>query len=226
MTSTQCGYAGLRELHPHITGAVHHPAANTTSTKPRHSVKLLNEMPSFFLSETLKYLCLTFDDDSFLHNDDDRQWIFTTEAHSLHYVPPPRKKGRRNKNKTKFSKDLEALKQILRARVRSEEKPRHRPDPFSRIAHDLDREKWSSKVSMKTFRDDLRSIMNASARSRQNSTVDNMMTLFVSFHQTIDMFRETQTGSNAAHVALRDLGLGANLQRACPNTYGYRWLWQ
>jgi mannosidase alpha-like ER degradation enhancer 2 len=233
MTRTQCGYAGLRELHPHTTGAVHHPPpANTTSTsstnKQRHPVKLLNEMPSFFLSETLKYLYLTFDDDNFLHNDDDQQWIFTTEAHPLHYVPPPQKKERNNSNTAKFSKDLEALKQILRSRLRAnaEEKSQHRPDPFSQIARDLKHEKWSSKVPMKAFRDDLRSIMNDSVQFRQNSTADSMMSPFVSPHQTIDMFGETLTGSNAAHVALRDLGLGANLQRACPNTYGYRWWWQ
>ena len=35
-------------------------------------------MPSFFLSETLKYLYLLFDDDNFVH---DRSYIFSTEAH-------------------------------------------------------------------------------------------------------------------------------------------------
>ena len=41
-------------------------------------------MPSYFLSETLKYLYLTFDEDNILHNDEDRDWIFTTEAHPIH----------------------------------------------------------------------------------------------------------------------------------------------
>ena len=39
---------------------------------------LKDEMPSFFLSETLKYMYLLFDEDNFIH---DRAYIFSTEAH-------------------------------------------------------------------------------------------------------------------------------------------------
>ena len=35
-------------------------------------------MESFFLSETLKYLYLIFDDDNFIHKG---HYVFTTEAH-------------------------------------------------------------------------------------------------------------------------------------------------
>lgn len=43
------------------------------------SPKPLNKMPSFFLSETLKYLYLIFSDPSTVMPLD--QWIFSTEAH-------------------------------------------------------------------------------------------------------------------------------------------------
>ena len=39
-----------------------------------------DRMESFFLSETLKYLSLLFDDDSFVHRGN---YVFTTEAHLL-----------------------------------------------------------------------------------------------------------------------------------------------
>jgi len=42
------------------------------------SMALEDSMPSFFLSETCKYLFLLFDEDSFVHR---RPYVFTTEAH-------------------------------------------------------------------------------------------------------------------------------------------------
>eukprot|EP00968_Pinguiococcus_pyrenoidosus_P008911 scaffold664_cov260-Pinguiococcus_pyrenoidosus.AAC.32 len=55
-----------------------------------------DEMPSFFLSETLKYLYLLFDEDHWLH---DKSFLFTTEAHILYSVsrdpnPPQNFDGR------------------------------------------------------------------------------------------------------------------------------------
>eukprot|EP00611_Tribonema_gayanum_P028121 TRINITY_DN712_c0_g2_i3.p1 TRINITY_DN712_c0_g2~~TRINITY_DN712_c0_g2_i3.p1 ORF type:complete len:309 (+),score=39.34 TRINITY_DN712_c0_g2_i3:122-928(+) len=45
------------------------------------SKRLSDEMPSYFLAETAKYLFLLFDEDNFIHKDD---YVFTTEAHPLH----------------------------------------------------------------------------------------------------------------------------------------------
>ena len=42
--------------------------------------RLDDRMDSFFLSETLKYLYLLFDDNHWLHSND---FIFTTEAHPI-----------------------------------------------------------------------------------------------------------------------------------------------
>lgn len=56
-TKTTCGYASVSNL---------------------NSLELENSMPSFFLSETLKYLYLLFDEDNFIHH---RPYIFSTEAH-------------------------------------------------------------------------------------------------------------------------------------------------
>jgi mannosidase alpha-like ER degradation enhancer 2 len=46
--------------------------------------QLKDEMESFFLSETLKYLYLLFDPTNPFN---DEKWIFTTEAHPLPIIP-------------------------------------------------------------------------------------------------------------------------------------------
>ena len=56
---SECGYAS-------ITSAAHDPMLRD------------DEMPSYFLSETCKYLYLLFDEDNFVH---DMPYIFSTEAH-------------------------------------------------------------------------------------------------------------------------------------------------
>ncbi|CAM9806758.1 unnamed protein product, partial [Discosporangium mesarthrocarpum] len=54
-----CGFAGVRDV---------------------RDWSLEDQMPTFFLSETLKYLYLLFDEDNFLHK---KEYVFTTEAHPL-----------------------------------------------------------------------------------------------------------------------------------------------
>ena len=76
LTKTECGYAVHRAVSARGTADVEYDADN-----------LEDEMPSFFLSETLKYLFLSFDPSNVLHNDKEREWIFTTEAHPVHHVP-------------------------------------------------------------------------------------------------------------------------------------------
>ena len=76
MTRTECGYASPRAVSMSTTGSV---------DARKRNVSLSDEMPSYFLSETLKYLYLLFDDHNPLHVDDDRDWVFTTEAHPIHH---------------------------------------------------------------------------------------------------------------------------------------------
>jgi Glycosyl hydrolase family 47 len=56
-TKTECGFASVSNI---------------------GTMQLTNSMPSYFLSETCKYLYLLFDQDNFVH---DRPYIFSTEAH-------------------------------------------------------------------------------------------------------------------------------------------------
>lgn len=68
---TRCGYAAVKGI---------------SSLTDRRALTIFDEMPSFFLSETLKYLYLTFNSDNPIDSDNERAWIFTTEAHPFHSV--------------------------------------------------------------------------------------------------------------------------------------------
>ena len=64
---TTCGYASLsRVLH------------GSTMKTMIHSFQQIDSMPSYFLSETVKYLYLIFDENNFIH---DLAYLFSTEAH-------------------------------------------------------------------------------------------------------------------------------------------------
>ena len=62
------------------------------SSSPNAELSVTDEMPSFFLSETLKYLYLTFDENNPINSDKERNWIFTTEAHPV-FTPHSSKTG-------------------------------------------------------------------------------------------------------------------------------------
>ena len=119
---TSCGFATLNTVSHETTGSI----GGTSS-----EWKADDDMPSFFLSETLKYLYLTFDEDNPLHTDKDRQWMFTTEAHPIHSpndVESPGTDGLRD--------DLLELERILRHRA----KGRTVPKTNRNVASD----KWSA----------------------------------------------------------------------------------
>jgi hypothetical protein len=65
-TRTECGYASISNM---------------------ATMMLTDNMPSFFLSETCKYLYLLFDEDNFVHN---RSYIFSTEAHPFDPLQLPK----------------------------------------------------------------------------------------------------------------------------------------
>jgi hypothetical protein len=58
-------------------------------------------MESFFLSETLKYLYLTFDKENFLNNQGENEFIFTTEGH---FYPIKIAQKFKNKMNSKYKK--------------------------------------------------------------------------------------------------------------------------
>ena len=98
LSGTKCGHAAIHSVGSTSTGSIASDiingedlgggAAAAAQRRSERKVRLADDMPSYFLSETLKYLYLTFDDKNVLHTDQEREWVFNTEAHPLHHVPP------------------------------------------------------------------------------------------------------------------------------------------
>jgi mannosidase alpha-like ER degradation enhancer 2 len=225
-TRTTCGYASLKDLSTKTTGTLRNP--------PRGRIgKLMNEMPSFFLSETLKYLYLTFDEDNILHTDDEREWIFTTEAHPIHYAPPQEHHNRAAR--------LKALKDSVKDRLRRRVQGKH--GKLSSPWKVLNEEKWTDTSQLRHYvkvmepvilqvggahlarirnrmiaEDDTHSIMTASSLVEPFLSSDQ---IYVEY----DFFGETLTGGNLAHLSFKKLGQGYLLTKACPNYYASDLLW-
>jgi mannosidase alpha-like ER degradation enhancer 2 len=214
---TECGYASIKELRTSTSG---------TTDGSSHGVRLSNEMPSFFLSETLKYLYLIFDEDNILHRDKDREWVFTTEAHPIHHVPVPPKKKKGQPNRP-FAAEIDGLKEILRARLRNEK------TKVETVVH-LGGERWSEKLSSKEYQADLTAVV-AQAKHVRTSTDDGEFDFFEPRKLTthaeeasegvMDAFGNIAT--NTAHMRLTELGVGDGylLRKACPNVYSSELLW-
>jgi hypothetical protein len=100
---TDCGYASIlnahtsthtyiANTHTHIYISPTHTSGGggggTHSAHTQNSVSLSDDMPSFFLSETCKYLYLLFDEHNFIHAHN-RSYVFSTEAHPFDSMQMP-----------------------------------------------------------------------------------------------------------------------------------------
>jgi Glycosyl hydrolase family 47 len=218
----RCGYAGVTNLAQDTTGDLDSTSRN---------VYLMDDMPSFFMSETLKYLYLTFDDDNVLHRDDDRDWIFTTEAHPFHAVESVSDAEKR------FVAERSALKQILRDRLQKRARPRRHTSSHHQS---LKSEKWSDKTSLKGFVSKLESEEKEALLHRVQLTKDPRVNsdLFFSQRRLVSPFvpdnfcpteflNDTRQHANLAHLSPTNLGVGQGtlLKRSCPNVYSSELLW-
>jgi len=99
-TRTDCpAHASVKAVDHRTTGSVVANFLQLTGNKRlerntgSNHAHLNDDMPSYFLSETIKYLFLTFEgNDNILNQDNQRDWVFTTEAHPVHHVPLPSEK--------------------------------------------------------------------------------------------------------------------------------------
>ena len=236
-TRTVCGYASIKDLSPASTGHV----SSQSTKKQRGKVRLMNEMPSFFLSETLKYLYLTFDDKNILHTDSNREWVFTTEAHPIHYVPSAED---RDKKEARVGLERDRVKQLLKSRIKGD----HRKSSSS--WQSLSKEKWTEGTQLRSYMKKMEPVVlqvvedhltkfkkQALHREKHTSTANssdfdffddlNLVEPFLSASQNtvFDFFDEGKDGSNAAHLTFRKRGYERSLQKACPNYYASNLLW-
>lgn len=215
MTRVDCGHASIHSISTPTTGAPQVPFSKEL---------LYDEMPSFFLSETIKYLYLIFDDDNILHTDDDHEWIFTTEAHPIHSVP----KLEPSKDLSDYmAQQVEALKNLLKGRLHHASRQQNKANSF---VNDF----WGERTSSQAYSKDLRRIetdIKKQTRERNASDFYFDAPLVVPFipaefiGNNLDM--DLVLDRNLAHVAMNNQGMGNGLllRKACPSIYASELLW-
>jgi mannosidase alpha-like ER degradation enhancer 2 len=223
---TVCGYASLKSVSPTTTGDIRGQGhAKTTSN-------MMNEMPSFFLSETLKYLYLMFDENNVLHTDKDRDWVFTTEAHPIHHVDA----SREDQKLDELVELKGRLVEKLQARVQGTN-----PGKSTSNGHEKGNKWTDSSSSKKYFKQAGPIALDVENKSRSQLIASERASHGPEFWQTthiveplvsasqvyveLDFFHETQQKQNAAHLTFGRLGNRIALTNSCPNFYLSDWRW-
>ncbi len=221
-SKTVCGYASLKSVSPVTTGEIR---PNLESDMSRN---LKDEMPSFFLSETLKYLYLIYDENNILHTDKNRDWVFTTEAHPIHNVDIPQEDSLNHLKKRLVEK--------LKARSQGTEQERN-----IAINNFLD-DKWTDGSTSVEYSKQTTAIGgDLERKARLQRTASEQASHGPDFWQTsqmvepiltvdqvsvyLDFFNETQNKQNAAHLTFGKLGNGLEITNSCPNFYLPDWRW-
>jgi mannosidase alpha-like ER degradation enhancer 2 len=212
LTDTTCGYATVKDLSPMTTG--------TIPPEDSQGVKLANEMPSFFLSETLKYLYLTFDDTNMLHVDDEREWIFTTEAHPIHFVPKKRKSKESDKN-LELNSRKQKVQEMLELRLAKSHVPKRKQLPMTsaKTTNHMLSEKWADNTPMNAY---INGILASDSDTLTRKQETKNLRLFRRY-----LVPEQSQEINQAYMSFGDLGMGdgSSLLKCCPNFHRSALLW-
>ena len=221
-TWAPCGYSAVSGVSPQTTGGI--PGSQAKNQRP----KAVNEMPSFFLSETLKYLFLTFDEDNLLHQDDDRQWVFTTEAHPIHHEPSVHQSSA--ESGTESAKLRQRVRDLLKNRAKGpSSKFREKSNSWSHGTT----EKWAERSSEADF---MKQMLETEAITmdsnngqppiaRKGQELFKMDILQPSFlpiatSSEDELSSSKQDIDNIAHLSLAPAGVGTQtmaITKACAN---------
>ena len=212
-TKTPCGFATLKGISSKDRGA-----------KLSHH----NEMPSYFLSETLKYLYLTFNDENPIDMDKERSWIFTTEAHPIHYAPPIHPKNGRGDDWTDNAR--EEVLAFVDDLISTDHSPSDAEPIQSRhLSHVryLHKEKWAMLSGKFPHIRDLAQIDSLTHRGSGINT-----------HSKQTMGRFTQRRPYGVDIDENDAhffnygylyhdrdGRGSHIEKSCPNYHQSNSLW-
>lgn len=229
---TECGYGVVKGV-------------SSKDTK----LHLGDEMPSFFLSETLKYFYLTFDDMNPINTDKERNWIFTTEAHPIHSVSPissKRNKSSNKRGKSAYLEDdwldnaksdiLESLNDLIktnnteRGAIRI---PSQKQSP-GRSWRYLNNEIWTSNTGKFPHIKDLQK-SSASQSTKSTSGTSNSFSSWQKgstgriIEHPMNVMGESAEGGGAVlnfAVLTHDKnGRGTTLSQSCPNYHQSNSLW-
>jgi len=218
LTPAPCGYASISDTRPHTTGGIHDQeestgAGNSSSSQQKQQykrVKRYDEMPSFFLTETIKYLYLTYDRDNILHQDAiHRNWVFTTEAHPIH-MPL----------EVNVEEGLDLMQRLLRERI---EKGNMEHSDVGGETQRSRSELWNNQQAFKEF-----ITLTQHVKEKQRERIQENLFWYQRTTRGDSLFqyanvlqRSYDGGRNDAHDIFSPSGLGAgwNLRKACPNIY-------
>jgi len=216
LTKTECGYAVHRAVSAQGTADVEYDADN-----------LEDEMPSFFLSETLKYLFLSFDPSNVLHNDKEREWIFTTEAHPVHHVPLSNSYAEKITDGSKQHESNDTQLSSMKKKVLDILKNRSEPTSSVDISTDLKQlksEKWTSATTAKKYINDVKNVI--ATIEKKKLTKPNYFDLFGRIMGKSEIYKN-ESFANFASLShsQRGKGDGDRLSKTCPSHSNSNGLW-
>lgn len=219
LTRTKCGYGSVKNVSPKTSGKLN---------AEQHRIRLMDEMPSYFLSETLKYLYLLFDDRNILHMDEERDWVFTTEAHPIHNEPKTISK------EAKLMEQAKELKSRMKRRLNGRKKGR------KDAINGLWQEKWTNESKSSVFSLQLEPLVKNDQEIYQNrrqleiynsqrdpsfsNAVERIFSKDNSW-SPFDIFGERLNTRNPSFLTFRKLGNELDLTNSCPNFYASNYLW-
>ncbi len=218
LTKTHCGYGVVDSVSPDI--------ATESLEKGMLTFDILqDEMPSFFLSETLKYFYLAFDADNMINTDKERNWIFTTEAHPIHHVPLVDSKQSANKSKRKLLHDVirnkitNKLKMKATKHINNKREKETLNDSINTVLNPkttitVTDQIWSRLTSRYEYIRDIKQVnvdSIATGRSKQ------LFGRVVRGNETSDI--------NFATIEHEKNGRGSSLKKSCPNFHHSNALW-
>ncbi|KAL9181308.1 hypothetical protein ACHAXT_010113 [Thalassiosira profunda] len=238
---TPCGFATVKKVGQGTTGSLNLVGDHDIQTEQRRlNIQHHNEMPSYFLSETLKYLWLTFDaEENVLHNDSEREWIFTTEAHPIHYVPSETQRQER------LNKQLAQLRSLLKEHIAKAKAPQSTDNVSGEgddsgdkatSAPDLDDEQWTSKTPQSAFLEHLGKVEDADVASKEviagsggfeSGPPMRGTSLLPEGRASYGIFYDEIASINQAHHHFESRGKGSGrwLGKSCPNYHHPDLLW-
>jgi len=197
-------------------------------------LEMEDEMPSYFLSETLKYLYLTFDADNPINTDRERNWIFTTEAHPIHSVPRidsnilKRKRAVSDEDLWLSSaKDIimSSLDTMIESRVSSKKATpaiiiQTKPSMY------LQQEKWSQQTSKYMHMKDVqKASMKMSEVDKNSHKIELYGRIMNVPRKVIELESTRDDVLNFAYLEHNLRGRETGLSKSCPNHYHSNSLW-
>jgi len=214
-----CGFATVAKLGPTTTGGL-----NFEQTEQKHyNSEHLNEMPSYFLSETIKYLYLTFDaEHNILHNDNERDWIFTTEAHPIHYVPVSHSTVH---DDDRLETQLQQVRSLLKGRIidSSLSIEAEFNDSAGTAPNKFGQERWTPLTPEAIFVASIKHVDNMVITSKRQTSETNDFDSGPPFQRPANADTSPQgifaSEINLAHYQFDDQGKGHGkmLSKRCPN---------